>query len=373
MTLDPIVSPSPQAWGPTLRDRLDRIMSDGMEQGVFPGGVVLVRHRNDVVVHEAYGLSFSHQDASTRSSAQHETRPETIYDLASITKVFTATCMMRLVDEQAFQLDDPVAKQLAEFAANGKGEITVRQLLAHVAGLPNLRLWEKAPTAEARFWSVMAVPPGFSAGTALEYSDTNFIVLGRLIEAATGESLSQAIAARIVDPLGLSHTRYGPLAAPKANIAATEDESYVERGMVWGEVHDENAWCLGGTAGHAGLFGTARDLSIFGQMYLNGGTYDGVEVLKPATVAKMTRNQIGALGDRGLGWQVNAPHYMGGLASPQTYGHTGFTGTSIVIDPRRDLIVVLLTNRVHPTRHGPDVNLVRHAVAEAVRDAVDTI
>ena len=137
-------------------------------------------------------------------------------------------------------------------------------------------------------------------------------------------------------------------------------------------MHDENAWSLGGVAGHAGLFSTARDLSIFGQMYLNGGIHDGARVLSPETVIEMTRNQIGDLGNRGLGWQVNASHYMGGAASPRTYGHTGFTGTSIVIDPPRELVIVLLTNRVHPTRHGPSVDPVRRAVADAVLEAVDT-
>ena len=371
--LDHTTSRQPLGWEQPLRERIDRIMSAGIEQGVFPGGVVLVRHRNDIVVHEAYGHAFTHQDAHTVSPDRVATRPDTIYDLASISKVFTATCVMRLIDEHRLQLDDRVERHLAGFGVNGKAEVTVRHLLAHVAGLPDCRLWEDLPTRESRARRIMAVTPESLPGTAMKYHDTHFIVLGMLIEAIDGGSLDRAMATRILDPLGLQHTRYGPLAGPKAGIAATEDESYVGRGMVRGAVHDENAWALGGVAGHAGLFGTARDLSVFGQMYLNGGTYADVEVLRPETVAEMTRHQIGDLGNRGLGWQVNAPQYMGGLASPQTYGHTGFTGTSIVVDPRRDLIVVLLTNRVHPTRHGPDVNLVRHAVAEAVREAVDAI
>ncbi len=343
-----------------------------MGQGVFPGGVVLVRHRNDIVVHEAYGHPVTHRDATTISSGLVAARPETMYDIASITKVFTATSVMQLVDDGKVRLDDSVAKHLAEFAANGKTGITARQLLSHVAGLPNRRLWEEDSTVKARRHRVMAASPAFPPGTALEYSDTNFIVLGMLIEAVDERGLNQAVRARILDPLGLHHTRYGPLDDPATDIAATEDESYVGRGMVRGEVHDENAWCLGGVAGHAGLFSTAGELSVFGQMYLNGGIHDGARVLKPETVVQMTRNQIGTLGNRGLGWQLNASHYMGGLASAQTCGHTGFTGTSIVIDPRRDLVIVLLTNRVHPTRHGPDLNPVRRAVADAVRDAVDT-
>ncbi|MDP9366656.1 MAG: beta-lactamase family protein [Chloroflexota bacterium] len=348
-----------------------RTMRLGIDGGVFPGGVVLVRHRNEIVFHEAYGHSVTHQDAHTVSAHPVRTRRETVYDLASITKLFTATCVMRLVDEEHIRLDDPVASHLPGFAVNGKADVTVRQLLAHVAGLPYERLWETAPTPEARRQRVLAIKPEGPAGTSYVYHDTNFIVLGMLIEQVDGHPLDRAIAARILRPLGLDQTGYGPPGASTPGVAATEDESYVGRGMVWGEAHDENAWSLGGVAGHAGLFGSARDLSIFGQAYLNGGAFGAFMLLKPDTVAEMTRNQIGRLGSRGLGWQLNAPHYMGSLASPETYGHTGFTGTSIVVDPRRDLVVVLLTNRVHPTRHGRDVNPTRQAVANAVLAAAD--
>lgn len=362
----------PSAWGPPLRDHLGRIMSAGIEQGVFPGGVVLVRHRGEVVLHEAYGHSVTYRDAHTIASDQVPTQPGTVYDLASITKLFTATGVMQLVDEDKVQLDGAGATYLPEFAVNGKADIMVRQLLAHVAGLPNFRLWE-ATTRESHTQCLMAVTPEFQPGTALQYSDTNFLVLGKLIEAIDRSPLDRAIATRILDPLRLGQTGYGPLDVTTADIAATEDESDVGRGVVRGEVHDENAWFLGGVAGHAGLFSTAQDLSVFGQTYLNGGVYAGVELLKPGTVAEMTRNQIGHLGDRGLGWQLKASYYMGGSASSRTYGHTGFTGTSIVIDPPRELVLVLLTNRVHPTRHGPDVNPVRRAVADAVFAAADAV
>jgi CubicO group peptidase (beta-lactamase class C family) len=202
----------------------------------------------------------------------------------------------------------------------------------------------------------------------LLYSDTNFIVLGKLIEEIEECPLDRAIAARILGPLGLQQTGYGPFDVSSVDVAATEDESYVGRGMLRGEAHDENAWSLGGVAGHAGLFGTAEDLGTFGQCFLDGGRHDGGELLRPGTVAEMTRDQLGS---RSLGWQLDAAHYMSGLASSQTYGHTGYTGTSIVIDPRRELVLVLLTNRVHPTRHGPNVDPVRCAVADAVLDVVD--
>lgn len=371
MTLEQRVPTRPDAWGSLLRLRLERIMSDGIAAGVFPGGVVLVRHRDEVVLYEAYGHSVTHHDARTSLLDRIVTRPGTIYDLASITKLFTATCVMQLVDEKKIRLDDSVAMYLPEFGVNGKINITVRQLLAHVAGLPTFRLWREATTFQARIGLVVSSKPESSPGTDLLYSDTNFIVLGKLIEEIDKRPLDHAIAARILGPLGLRQTRYGPLDVSGEDVAATEDESYVGRGMLRGEVHDENAWSLGGVAGHAGLFGTAQDVSTFGQFYLNGGKHDGVELLKPGTVAEMTRNQLSQLGSRGLGWQLDASHYMGGLASPLTYGHTGFTGTSIVIDPRRELVLVFLMNRVHPTRHGPNVDSVRRAVANAVLAAVE--
>lgn len=352
-----------------------RTMRRGIDEGVFPGGVVLVRHRDATVLHEAYGFAMTQEDAATLAPRPIAAQRDTVYDLASLTKLFTATGVMRLVDEAKVLLDDPVATYLPEFATNGKAAVTVRHLLTHTAGLPYERLWETAATPQGRMQRALALAPEALAGTAYVYHDTNFIVLGKLIEAVAGCSLDRAIAAHVLAPLGLDDTRYGPLDRAAAHVAPTEDESYVGRGMAWGETHDENAWSLGGVAGHAGLFSTARDLGLFGQTFLNGGIKDGVRLLASHTVAAMTRNQIGHLGNRGLGWQLglDAAHYMGGLASPQTYGHTGFTGTSIVVDPRRDLVVVLLTNRVHPTRHGPDVNPIRRAVADAALAAIDAL
>ena len=354
-----------------LQDQIDLVMSVGIEQGIFPGGVVLVRHRNEVVLHEAYGYSLTHLDAQTLSSEPVVTSRDTTYDLASITKVFTATCVMQLVDEGKVRLDDTLVTLLPEFGAGSKPEITVRQLLAHTSGLPRLQLWEQASTYDARVEKILALTPEVTPGSRFEYSDVNYLVLGELLERIDGRPLDQVVGTRVVDLLGLRQTRFGPLSVRTANVAATEDESSVGRGMVHGEVHDENAWSLGGIAGHAGLFGTAQDVSVFGQVYLNGGTFAGAKLLNSETVAEMTRNQVGDLDRRGLGWQLNAPYYMSDIAAARAYGHTGFTGTSIVIEPSRQLVVVLLTNRVHPTRHGPNVDSVRRAVADAVLTAIE--
>ncbi|MGH2531653.1 MAG: serine hydrolase [Thermomicrobiales bacterium] len=406
----------------TLATAIDRIMRAGIDDGVFPGGVVLVCCHGEVVLHRAYGHALLHADAQTRVAHPIPTALDTVYDLASVTKVFTATGVMNLVEAGCLRLDDTVATHLPAFAANGKETITVRQLLTHTAGLPYVRLWEVAGSPDDRIAHALAVTPEAPPGTTSTYHDTNFIVLGRLIEEVTGRRLDRALGERVLDPLALTRTgfrvclptsvmlsprakhprakrtaltmgpaspgdasipqhddvqtRTVPSATRRHTIAATEDAAHVGRGMVRGEVHDENAWALGGVAGHAGLFGTAGNLGIFGQVFLDHGCSDpglsdSVRLVSAAAVAEMTRNQIGALGGRGLGWQLDEPSHMGRLASPETFGHTGFTGTSLVIDPHRRVVMVMLTNRVHPTRTGPDVYAIRRAVADAIADAIN--
>jgi CubicO group peptidase (beta-lactamase class C family) len=335
---------------------------------VQPGGVVLIRHKGRQLLHTAYGLSRKYEAIGQNSAEPIAATTDTLYDLASITKLFTTTCALRLVEQGKLHLDDPVARALPEFAANGKGAITLRQLLTHTSGLPDyLKLWELEDSPEARLARVLRTAPLSPPGAVFKYSDLGLIALGHLVARVAGMSLDRAVHAMVTQPLGLSSTLYRPPLELKRRIAPTEDESNVGRGMVWGEVHDENAWSLGGVAGHAGVFGTAADLATFAQVYLDGGA----PLLKPATVAEMTRNQIGALESRGLGWELDADYYMGHLASPSTYGHTGFTGTSVVVDPRRELIVVLLANRVHPSRDGPSQNPVRQQVADAALAAAD--
>jgi CubicO group peptidase (beta-lactamase class C family) len=245
--------------------------------------------------------------------------------------------------------------------------------LTHTSGLPDyLQLWLLEPTPAARIQRVLATPLLVPPGTVFRYSDLGLIALGHLVAQVAGVSLDRVVRDMVTGPLHLDQTMYRPPASLKPRIAPTEYEDAVGRGMVWGEVHDENAWSLDGVAGHAGIFSTAHDLGRLAQMYLDGGVLDGVRLLKPETVAEMTRNQIGRLEERGLGWELDADYYMGHLASPTTYGHTGFTGTSLVVDPARQLIVVLLTNRVHPTRNGPSENPARQVLADAALAAVDT-
>jgi CubicO group peptidase (beta-lactamase class C family) len=367
-TMPPTPMPTPTP-SPALAQAVQTAMERAIQRGVQPGGVVLIRHRGQPLLHAAFGLSRKYEAIGLNTADSIAATTDTLYDLASISKLFTTTCVMRLVEQGKLGLDDPVARSVPEFAANGKGAITLRQLLTHTSGLVDYsKLWELEDSPGARLARVLRTAPLNPPGTVFKYSDLGLIVLGHLVSQVAGMSLDRAVRDLVTQPLGLSSTLYRPPPELKRRIAPTEDESNVGRGMVWGEVHDENAWSLGGVAGHAGLFGTAADLAAFAQVYLDGGA----PLLRPESVAEMTRNQIGALESRGLGWELDADYYMGRLASPTTYGHTGFTGTSLVVDPRRQLIVVLLANRVHPTRAGPSQNPVRQQVADAALAAADT-
>jgi serine-type D-Ala-D-Ala carboxypeptidase len=354
-----------------LAAAVDTAMQRAVARGVLPGGVVLIRYQGAQLL-RAYGLSRKFDSLTVTSREPISATTDTLYDLASLSKLYTTTVVMRLVEQGSLALDEPVAQWLPEFAAGGKERVTPRHLLTHTSGLPDyLQLWKLESTPQARLKRVLATPLLDPPGRAFRYSDLGLIALGHLVEEVTGASLDRAVEDMVTAPLHLDQTMYRPSADLKPRLAPTEDEQAVGRGMVWGEVHDENAWSLGGVAGHAGIFATAEDVGRFAQLYLDGGILQGVRLLQPETVADMTREQIGNLEPRGLGWELDGGYYMGHLASPQTYGHTGFTGTSLVVDPRRQLIVVLLSNRVHPTRDGPNTNPTRQAVADAAMAAAD--
>src|SRR6185437_7981507 len=218
--------------------------------------------------------------------------------------------------------------------------------------------------AETIVRAVAHVRPAGRPGEQVIYSDLNFIAAGALVSAVSGLPLDRFLETWLFAPLGLRHTRYRPHGSPCRGVAATEDQA--GRGMVWGVVHDENAHAMGGVSGHAGLFSSVDDLAIFCSMLLNKGMYGGTRVLQPATVQEMFTVQTGSLRpERGLGWQGPDPSWMGSMLAPRAFGHTGFTGTSILLDPDRQLSAILLTNRVHPRRTGPALAPVRAAVADA--------
>jgi CubicO group peptidase (beta-lactamase class C family) len=342
----------------------------GREHPMYAGAVSLVAHDGVVVRREAVGheLRYSDGQGTELPAEQREPmRPDTIFDVASISKLFTSIAVLQTVDDGEVRLDAPVAEYLPEFGVNGKQSITVQQLLTHTSGLQAEALLWKVPP-EQRIPTIMQLRPKFPPGTHYTYSDPNMITLGVLVERVTGAPLDQVVAERITGPLGMTDTGYNPPASELHRIAATEFQADPARGMVRGQVHDENAWSLGGVAGQAGVFSTADDLATLGQALLNGGTYDGNRILSRDSVEQMLTNFNSAFpGDaHGLGFELDQRWYMAGLSGPRTAGHTGYTGTSLVIDPASRSMAVLLTNRVHPSRQWGSNNPARQALAQGL-------
>ncbi|WP_158887585.1 serine hydrolase domain-containing protein [Amycolatopsis anabasis] len=340
----------------------------------FSGAVGLLAHDGVIAARFAAGGAVRYADAAgTELPADRQVpmRADTIFDIASISKLFTSIAVLQLVERGQVALDAPVVEYLPEFGVNGKGSITVKQLLTHVSGLdadPIPSLWAGYPDIPSRRKAVLDSPLKDAPGTTYRYSDINLMTLGFLVEKLTGATLDAVVRDRITGPLGMTDTGYNPPASKLDRIAATEFQSNPPRGMVRGQVHDENAWSLGGVSGHAGVFSTTGDLAILGQAILNGGVYRGQRILRPDTVRTMLKNYNQAFpGDEhGLGFELDQPWYMGGLAAPGSAGHTGFTGTSLVIDPKSRSIATLFTNRVHPTRGWGTINPAREAWATAL-------
>jgi CubicO group peptidase (beta-lactamase class C family) len=338
----------------------------------YPGAVVLTALRGDILAHEAVGDAVRYGPGAVELPAalRVPAATDTIYDLASLTKLFTTVLALRLVDHGELDLARPVSWYLPAFS--GKPQATVAMLLTHTAGLPGDMDLKPLPDRDSRIAAVLAAPPLSAPGTRFRYSDLGFITLGVLVERLAGARLDDLVAAQITGPLGMRDTGFAPLTAAWTRVAATEYMPWTGRGVVRGQVHDEAAWTLGGVAGHAGLFGTALDVAILGQMLANGGEYAGVRLLRERTVTRMLANWNGALGSagaHGLGVALDQPQYMGALAGPQTFGHTGFTGTSLVVEPNRGAIAVLLTNRVHPDRRWGTIYPPRRTVADSLAAA----
>jgi CubicO group peptidase (beta-lactamase class C family) len=354
-----------------LGEVLRRHVAPSPQQPGYAGGVVLVARHGVIAAHSAAGMARRYADADTvlAPGEQIPTRRDTVYDLASVTKMFTAVAVLQQVEAGRLDLDAPVASYLPAFARHGKDAVTVRHLLTHTGGLPDWRpLYARHATPRQRFAAALGVKPEAPPGRTYEYSDLGMITLGLLVERVTGRGLDEVIADGITRPLGLHDTMFTPPASLRGRVAATEHQALLGRGMVWGQVHDENAWSLGGVAGSAGLFSTAKDLAVLAQTLLNGGRYGRTRILRTSTVRAMLRNHnAGLRGDaHGLGFELDQRGYMGPLASPVTFGHTGYTGTSLVVDPAADAFVVLLTNGVHPTRSWGSVDEARRAVARVL-------
>ncbi|UTO68204.1 beta-lactamase family protein [Streptomyces rapamycinicus NRRL 5491] len=293
-------------------------------------------------------------------------RRDTVFDLASLTKLFTTIVALRAVERGLISLDGRVAGYAPECTAAAEHGITVRQLLTHTSGLiPELPLYEYEYVEDGReraLARLAAEPPATPPGTARRYSDLNFLLLQRVLERSAGQPLDQLVQETVTGPLDMTGTRFNPPASWLPRIAATEDQrrpwGKLDRGMLRGVVHDENAWALGGVAGHAGLFSTAGDLAVLCRTLLAGGG--------PALSSESTELMLTA---PGLGFEVDQPWFMGELAGRGAAGHTGFTGTSLVVDRARGAYLVLLATTVHPRRR-PGDNAPRAAAATALARAL---
>ncbi|MFJ9818050.1 serine hydrolase domain-containing protein [Streptomyces sp. NPDC101151] len=321
----------------------------------WAAGAVVVAGRGPVIaVAEAAGWAVRHAGYDPETDTGVELPPadripatvDTPFDLASLTKLFTAVAAVQQIERGTLGMDARVGAYLPEFTAAAEHDVTVRQLLTHTSGLrPELPLYD-CPDDTARLALLRAEAPTAEPGT-YRYSDLNMLLLQYVLERITGRPLDVLIEDGITRPLGMTSTAFGP--CPGA--AATEDQrppwAKADRGMLRGVVHDENAWALGGVAGHAGLFSTAPDLAVFCRALLAGGAYGPARVLGPDFVELL-------LTPPGLGFAVDQPWFMGELAGRGAAGHTGFTGTSLVLDPATDTFLVLLANTVHPRRRPPD-------------------
>lgn len=347
--------------------QVDAVIEEAIADSVIPGAVLLVGRRGKVVYHKAYGRR-------AWVPSEEPMTLDTIFDVASMTKpIATAASVMRLVEMGKVRLQDRVSVYLPEFASAGKRGIRVAQLLTHTSGLAPGVPWTTlardygAYCPEAVWWWVVENPPRIEPDSDFLYSDLNYLTLRLIVERVTGESLAGFADREIYGPLGMTDTGFFPPPEHLSRIAPTEQ---LEGELLRGIVHDPMSRMLGGIGGSAGLFSTARDISIFSQMILNGGTYNGERIYAPLTLEAMSHDRDRG---RGYGFDVFSPYanIRGDLLGPESFGHSGYTGTSIWIDYEEQLFVILLTNRVHPDDRGSVVPLrsrVSNVVAASIID-----
>ncbi len=356
-------------------EAIDTLMAAAIARRVFPGAAVFVAQAGRVLHNAAYGAT-TYEPETARPVTT-----DTIYDLASLTKMFTATAALRLLDSGALDLDAPAARYVPELRAPG---VLVRHLLTHTSGLDvrlsPLRALGRDGLLAAAFAAGLKHPPG----TSVAYTNINSLLLGEIVARLAGAPLDAAIRALVTEPLGLRDTGFRPDAALLPRIAPTEWDDEWRGGLVHGTVHDESAHALGGVAGHAGMFGTAAEVGAFCLAWL-GAIADRQApcfarraraisplqdpILRPETARRAVANQTPGLSVAcGLGWMLDRPYFMGG-APTSSFGHTGFTGTAMVAVPARELVVVVLSNRVYPRRGLPEHHAVTAAVVEAALTA----
>lgn len=346
------------------------IVRQAIAQRAFPGAALAVTHRGALVASYAFGR-FTYEEAAP------QVIPDTVFDLASLTKVMATTmAAMILLERGRLKLDSCIAESLPEFVSLSPHQkarreaVTVRMLLAHCSGLPAYeKLYEFAENRNELVRAAITTRLTADPGTRAEYSDIGFILLGELIERITSESLDDFAQREIFGPLELRRTWFVPPLDLRPLIPPTEDDRIFRKRVIRGEVHDENAWVMGGVSGHAGMFASAGDVARFARCMLQGGA----PLVKPETVALFTRRQKEPRGtSRALGWDTpSQPSSSGTRFSPSSFGHLGFTGTSLWIDPQRQLSVALLTNRTWPDRSTQKIREVRPLLHDAIVEAVE--
>ena len=347
---------------------IDSVVKEAIRAGNCPGAVVVVGQNGKVVYRKAFG----HRALVPRELPMNL---HTIFDMASVTKVVaTTTAIMQLVEQGKIVLSAHVSDYWPEFQANGKEAISVRELMTHYSGLPpDLELKPEWSGNDTAMKMIVETKPMAPPGARFVYSDINFETLGELVRRVSGQPLDTYCLEHIFKPLGMKETRFNPPSSWRKRIAPTQYQEGDKGKMLWGEVHDPTAYNMGGVAGHAGLFSTAADLVIFAQMLLNGGSYKHARILSPLTVEKMTspQNPPDKMAVRGLGWDLDSPFASnrGELFDVGSFGHTGFTGTDIWIDPVTNTYLIILTNRVHPNGKG-DVVQMRTQIASLVAAAL---
>ncbi|KQX49951.1 MULTISPECIES: serine hydrolase domain-containing protein [unclassified Streptomyces] len=362
----------------------ERYLGSSPDHPWYAGAVLLAGRGGTVALHRAIGsaVRYAAYDEGTDTGVElpSERRipvtEDTVFDLASVSKLFTSLLAVQQLERGALGLEERVTDRLPEFGGGGKRDVTVRQLLTHTSGLrPEIPLYRE-PTREGKLRLLWDERPVHAPGSTYLYSDLNLISLQLILEEITGLGLDTLLHDEITAPLGMHRTRFGPPLSWRPEIAATEDArppwSGLDRGMVWGEVHDENAYALGGVAGHAGIFSRAWDLAVLARTLLNGGAYGPARILSPASVELMFTDFNTAFpGDaHGLGFELQQYWYMGAMATPRTAGHTGFTGTGLVLDPTTDTFLVVLGNSVHPVRSWRSGSAPRVAAANHLARAV---
>ena len=348
---------------------VNKTMEKAIADSIFPGGVLLFGIDNSFI----YSKTFGHY---TYDKSSPKMKLNTIFDLASVSKVVgTTSAAMILYDEGKLKLDEKVKTYLPEFNNHGKGVITIRNLLVHNSGLPAFKKYYDIYNTEQEVINdIMNTELIYKPGSKYVYSDLGIITLQKVIEKITGMGLDEFLKEKLFKPLEMTRTMYNPPDSLKNQCAPTEIDTFFRMRPLQGEVHDERAYMLHGVAGHAGLFSTVEDLSKFVRMLLNGGKYKGKQIINPKTIEEWTTKQSNQ-SDRGLGWEVKSKEKAscGKYFSMNSFGHTGYTGTSIWVDKDKKLFVIMLTNRVYPTRKNRKIYPFRAVIHNAVYKSIFSV